>query len=58
MNDEIEILKEALRWYMEMYGCNHQMNKYDDDIEYSCNGYVVNRKDMEAITKAERIVNS
>lgn len=52
--NEIEILKEALRWYMGMYGCTPQRNNYDDYIEYSCNGYVTDKEEAEAITKSKK----
>lgn len=55
--NETEILKQALRWYMDMYGCTLERNRYDDCIEYSCNGYVAYRKEAEAIAKAKKMVD-
>lgn len=56
MND-IEILKQALNWYMSMYGCTPRKNKYDDYVEYSCNGYITNKEDAETIAKARKMID-
>lgn len=56
MNDK-EILEIALKWYMNMYGCSPKRNVYDEYIEYSCNGYVVDEEEAVALLKAKRMLN-
>lgn len=58
MNDnDKEILETALRWYMNMYGCSPARNVFDDYIEYSCNGYIVDKEEAIAILKAKRMLD-
>ncbi len=54
---DIEILETALRWYMCMYGCNPTRNKYDEYVEYSCNGYVTSEEEAIALAKAKRMID-
>ena len=42
-----EILKEALEYFTGMYGFRLERNDYDGEIEYSCNGYVVDEDTVE-----------
>ena len=51
---EIETLKNALTWYMNMYGCKPERNVYDDKVEYSCNGYVTDKEEATALLKAKK----
>lgn len=52
--DEKEILKTALRWYIDMYGCRPERSTYDDYVEYSCNGYVTDKETAIALQKAKQ----
>lgn len=54
---EIQVLKTALKWYMDMYGCSPKRNVYDDNVEYSCNGYITTKEDAVALLKAKRMLN-
>lgn len=54
---EIETLKTALNWYMNMYGCRPERNVYDDNVEYSCNGYVTDEEDATALLKAKGMID-
>ena len=47
-------LKVALQWYIDMYGCRHERNMYDDYEEYSCNGYVTDKETAIALQKAKQ----
>lgn len=54
---EIEKLKTALKWYMDMYGCRPERNVYDDTVEYSCNGYVTDKEEATALLKAKEMLD-
>lgn len=54
---EIETLKNALTWYMNMYGCRPERNVYDDTVEYSCNGYVTDKEKATALLKAKKMLD-
>ena len=53
---DIEILKTALKWYMDMYGCRPERNVYDSDVEYSCNGYVTDKEEATVLLKARKML--
>lgn len=55
--NEIEKLKTALRWYMDMYCCRPERNVYDDTVEYSCNGYVTDKEEATALLKAKKMLD-
>ena len=52
-----QVLIEALRYMANMYGFRLDMNKYDDEIEYSCNQYVTDRETWLTLKKAEKIID-
>lgn len=54
---EIEVLKGALTWYMNMYGCTPEKNVYDGYVEYSCNGYIIDKEDAKYILKAQTMLD-
>lgn len=51
-----QILKEALQYMAGMYDLRVTKDKYDDEIEYSCNGYIVNKETWLILKKAEEII--
>ncbi len=51
-----EILKEALEYFAGMYGFTLERNNYDGEIEYSCNGYVVDEDTAKVLAQAKRLV--
>lgn len=54
---ENEILKEALTYMANMYGLNLSMCRLDNEIEYSCNGYVVDRETYFVLKQAKGIID-
>ena len=48
------MLKVALQWYIDMYGCRPERNIYDDYEEQSCNGYVTDKETALALQKAKQ----
>ena len=52
-----QVLEDALRYMAGMYGFRLDMNKYDDEIEYSCNQYVTDRETWLTLKKAEKIID-
>jgi hypothetical protein len=56
MNDK-EILKEALEYFTGMYGFTLSKNDYDGNIEYSCNGYVVDEDTMKVLVQAQKLID-
>ena len=54
---EEKILKTALQWYMEMYGCRPERNVYDGTAEYSCNGYVTDKEEATTLLKAKKMLD-
>lgn len=53
---EKEILKEALEYFTDMYGFTLSKNDYDGNIEYSCNGYVVDEDTMKVLVQAKKLI--
>ena len=53
MTEQEKILKTALQWYMDTYGCRPERTTYDDYEEYSCNGYVTDKETAVALYKAK-----
>lgn len=51
-----EILKEALEYFTEMYGFRLERNNYDGEIEYSCNGYVIDENMAMILAQAKKLV--
>ena len=49
-----EILKEALEYFVGMYGFKLERNNYDGEIEYSCNGYVIDEDTAKVLAQAKR----
>ena len=54
--EEKELLKEALEYFIRMYGFTLERNDYDGEIEYSCNGYVVDENTAKVLVQAKRLV--
>lgn len=54
---DIEILKTALKWYMDMYGCRPERNVHDSDVEYSCNGYVTDKEEATVLLEARKMLD-
>lgn len=52
MTEQEKMLKTALQWYMDTYGCRPERTTYDDYEEYSCNGYVTDKETAVALYKA------
>lgn len=52
-----EILKEALEYFTGMYGFKLERNNYDGEIEYSCNGYVINEDTAKVLVQAKRLID-
>ena len=40
-----------------MYGFTLSKNDYDGDIEYSCNGYVVDEDTMKVLVQAKKLID-
>ena len=57
IEDKETILEEALTYMASMYGLRLSKCKLDDYIEYSCNGYTVNKETYDVLQKAKRIVD-
>lgn len=55
---EVEILREALEYFVGMHGFTLERYKDEDDgtVEYSCNGYVVNEETMKVLVKAKKLI--
>lgn len=53
---EIAILKEALEYFTGMYGFKLERNDYDGEIEYSCNGYVVDEDTFKVLYQSKKLV--
>ena len=55
--EDKEILKEALHYFASMYGFT--LSKYADDgnIEYSCNGYVVDEDTIKVLVQAKKLID-
>ena len=53
MTEQEKMLKTALQWYMDTYGCSPERTTYDDYEEYSCNGYVTDKETTVALYKAK-----
>ena len=53
MTEQEKMLKTALQWYMDTYGCSPERTTYDDYEEYSCNGYVTDKETAVALFKAK-----
>lgn len=52
-----KILTEALEYMFNSYGIKLSMTKLDDGIEYSCNGYVVDKDTYLTLNKAIHILD-
>ncbi len=52
-----EILKEALEYFVGMYGFKLERNDYDGEIEYSCNGYVVDEDIFKVLYQAKKLTD-
>lgn len=57
MDKEKQILKEALEYFVGMYGFTLERNNYDGNIEYSCNGYVVDEDTMKVLVQAKKLID-
>ena len=55
--EDKKILKEALKYFANMYGFTLSKNDYDGDIEYSCNGYVVDEDTMKVLVQAKKLID-
>lgn len=51
-----EILKEALEYFVGMYGFRLEREDLDDGTEYFCNGYVVDEDTMRVLVQAKRLI--
>lgn len=54
---EADLMKEALRWYMGMYGCRCEKHNLGGEAQYSCNGYVCEKETTVAIAQAKNIID-
>ena len=52
-----EILIEALEYFAGMHGFHLEINDYDGEIEYSCNGYVVDEDTMKVLVQAKQLID-
>ena len=52
-----QVLIEALQYMAGMYGFSLSRTKLDNEIEYSCNHYVTDKKTWLALKKAEEIIS-
>lgn len=55
--NEKEILKEALEYFAGMYGFTLSKNEDEGSIEYSCNGYVVDKDTMKILVQAKKLID-
>ena len=51
-----EILKEALEYFVGMHGFRLERHDYDGEIEYSCNGYVIDEDTAIILAQAKKLV--
>lgn len=51
------IFTEALEYMFNTYGMKLSMTKLDDGIEYSCNGYVVDKDTYFTLNQAIHILD-
>lgn len=51
-----EILKEALEYFIGMHGFRLERNNYDGEVEYSCNGYVIDEDTARILAQAKKLV--
>lgn len=56
LKQEKEVLKEALQYMAGMHGLSLSKCKLDNEIEYSCNQYVVNKETYNMLQKAINII--
>jgi hypothetical protein len=56
MKTKEEVLAEALEYFTGMYGFKLERNDYDGEIEYSCNGYVVDEDTFKVLYQAKKLV--
>lgn len=54
-NSKEEILKEALEYFAGMHGFHLEKNDYDGEVEYSCNGYVVDEDTFKTLSQAKEL---
>ena len=52
-----EILREALDYFAGMHGFTLERNNYEGEIEYSCNGYVVNEDMFKVLYQAKKLID-
>lgn len=52
-----EILKEALEYFAGIYGFRLERNNYDGEIEFSCNGYVIDEDMAIILVQAKKLVD-
>lgn len=52
-----QILKEALEYFVNMHGFTLKRNNYDGEIEYSCNGYVIDEATMQILVQAKKLID-
>lgn len=55
--NEKEILKEALEYFVGLYGFTLERNDYDGNIECSCNGYVVDEDTFKVLYQAKKLID-
>lgn len=55
--DETDTLVAALEYFAGMYGFAVERNDYDGNIEYSCNGYVVDEDTFNVLDKAKDLID-
>lgn len=57
MAKQKQILKDALSYMANMYGLKLSICRFDKEIEYSCNGYVVDRETYLVLKQAAEIID-
>ena len=55
--EEKEILKGALEHFTGMHGFTLERNDYDGEIEYSCNGYIVDEDTFKVLYQAKKLID-
>ena len=56
LKSDNQMLIEALQYMAGMYGLRVSRTKLDDEIEYSCNNYVIDEKTWDVLKRAEEMI--
>jgi len=52
-----QILEKALEYFAITYGFTLRRNRCDNEIEYSCNGYVIDEDTVRILVQAKKLID-